>query len=48
MVDGLTHSAGKVGDTQQNVSIKKDTVRVFDQLIKFDIFLSDSQYRSEM
>ena len=38
MVDGLTHSAKKVGDTQQNVSIKKDTVRVFDQLIMFDIF----------
>ena len=27
----------KVGDTQQNVSFKRETVRVFDQLIMFDI-----------
>ena len=38
MVNGLTHCAEKVGDTQKNISIKKDTVRVFDQFIKFDIF----------
>ena len=38
MVDGLTHCAEKVGDAQQNVSIKRETVRVFDQLIMFAIF----------